>query len=48
MTDHQYTKDQCINWIKNPTTDPITNEPFPEDPITFKRILDNCRMFLNS
>lgn len=40
-----YTKEQCISWIKDPEIDPVTNEPF-DDRLTFKKLLDKCKEVL--
>ena len=43
---YPYTKDQCLQWIRNPIKDPITNQSIIEDRQSFKLLLKTCRHWL--
>lgn len=42
-----YTKEQCLDWIKNPQVDPVTHQSILNDKKQFKILLDKCKILLS-
>mgnify|MGYP000954100432 CR=1 FL=1 len=45
--DSNYTKEECLIWIKHPDKDPNTDASLTENKKLFKKLLDSCKKQLS-